>query len=261
MNANDIIEVQREQGEGQQQEQEEQPQLPQQVAATKQDRGGTVLVEKIEEKIEEEDEKHFETNIAKADAKELTQMYLRDEAEARSILECGKNSCLEIFSPLQFVKLHEMVFNEKEDYEEEIAWEIAAEKTKAEEKWARFSQTRTSLLDKSTKAKTASVKKKWKKKEENLKKVGKAKKKAKVLVKNGNMKMIDRSDAEAQLAALKLYIEEGCGGTLPDGWTASIAQRKQGATAGQADATFWAPGKSKRCRSRVEVARHLGLQP
>ncbi len=62
----------------------------------------------------------------------------------------------------------------------------------------------------------------------------------------------------ALLEALSAYLR-GCGGaSLPPGWRAEVKTRGSGASAGHVDVYFLSPD-GKRCRSRLEVARHLGL--
>ena len=64
---------------------------------------------------------------------------------------------------------------------------------------------------------------------------------------------------ERQLAALVAYIVElGGDSTLMDGWTVTITERTDGATAGTTDAYFYSPA-GKKFRSKAEIARHLGF--
>ena len=56
---------------------------------------------------------------------------------------------------------------------------------------------------------------------------------------------------------------QNCGGAAgsADGWTIDVVERKGGETAGGHDVYYFPPDGGKRCRSRAEVARALGLQP
>ena len=188
----------------------------------------------------------------------LKELYMRDEAEVRNILsaECGKNSYFENFSPSQFVTLHEIVFNEKED----IVWEDEAEK-KAEEKFVRFSRVRTSLdksRTKNTKRKPTATKKK--KKVNDSKRILNTTKKVKATKATPSNKL----DELAQLETLRAYIQN-LGGTLPSGWMVKISKRKGSDTAGLSYVNYISPDgdeeNKKRYHSCVEVARALGLHP
>ena len=64
------------------------------------------------------------------------------------------------------------------------------------------------------------------------------------------------------LEQLEDYLQN-CGGAAgsADGWTIDVVERKGGETAGGHDVYYFPPDGGKRCRSRAEVARALGLQP
>ena len=61
------------------------------------------------------------------------------------------------------------------------------------------------------------------------------------------------------LHQLKVFIAKS-GAHLDPAWSVSVAMRTQGASAGTIDATYWSPD-GKRYRSRVEVARAVGVLP
>jgi hypothetical protein len=62
---------------------------------------------------------------------------------------------------------------------------------------------------------------------------------------------------EAALEALSSYVRS-LGGSLPPGWRVDVRTRATGASAGHTDVYFMAPDGA-RLRSRLDVARHLGL--
>ena len=66
------------------------------------------------------------------------------------------------------------------------------------------------------------------------------------------------SDPE-YLLQLKVFIAKS-GAVLDRAWRVTVAMRTQGASAGSYDATYWSPD-NKRYRSRLEVARAIGVAP
>ena len=75
----------------------------------------------------------------------------------------------------------------------------------------------------------------------------------------GPVPMVSNSDPEYLLHQLKVFIAKS-GAVLDRAWRVTVAIRTQGASAGSYDATYWAPD-NKRYRSRLEVARAVGVAP
>ena len=75
----------------------------------------------------------------------------------------------------------------------------------------------------------------------------------------GPIPTVSNSDPEYLLHQLKVFIAKS-GAVLDRAWRVTVAMRTQGASAGSYDATYWAPD-NKRYRSRLEVARAVGVAP
>mgnify|MGYP001166244587 FL=1 len=75
----------------------------------------------------------------------------------------------------------------------------------------------------------------------------------------GPVPTISNSDPEYLLYQLKVFIAKS-GAVLDRAWRVTVAMRTQGASAGSYDATYWSPD-NKRYRSRLEVARAIGVAP
>ena len=75
----------------------------------------------------------------------------------------------------------------------------------------------------------------------------------------GPVPKVSNSDPEYLLHQLKVFIAKS-GAVLDRAWRVTVAIRTQGASAGSYDATYWAPD-NKRYRSRLEVARAVGVAP
>ena len=76
---------------------------------------------------------------------------------------------------------------------------------------------------------------------------------------DGTVPKVSNSDPEYLLYQLKVFIAKS-GAVLDRAWRVTVAMRTQGASAGSYDATYWAPD-NKRYRSRLEVARAVGVAP